>query len=82
VAIRTRADSDRVWVEVMDNGPGVDLEQGEHIFEPFSTQKQNGLGMGLAISRSIVTALGGVIGYTNLPEGGAMFFFHVPRVKP
>jgi two-component system sensor kinase FixL len=82
VTIRTRADADGVWVEVADNGPGVDPTLGDRIFEPLSTPKQEGLGMGLAICRSIVQTLGGQIGHENLAQGGAMFHFHFPRMKP
>lgn len=82
VTIRTRADAEGVWVEVADNGPGVDPTLGNRIFEPFSTPKQEGLGMGLAICRSIVQTLGGQIGHANLAQGGAMFHFHFPRMKP
>ena len=82
VTIRTHADTEYVWLEVTDNGPGIDQEIGEHIFEAFSTQKQDGLGMGLAISRSIIGSLGGNLGYNNLQEGGVMFYFNLPLENP
>jgi C4-dicarboxylate-specific signal transduction histidine kinase len=82
VTLRTHADTEYVWLEVTDNGPGIDQEIGEHIFEAFSTQKQDGLGMGLAISRSIIGSLGGNLGYNNLQEGGVMFYFNLPLENP
>ncbi len=73
ILLRTRQDAERAWVEVTDNGPGVDPTRGQDIFEPFMTDKANGLGMGLAISRSIVEAHGGILDHHNNPEGGVTF---------
>jgi two-component system sensor kinase FixL len=79
VVIRTGFDARQAWVEVRDNGPGVNDELGESIFESFRTDKREGLGLGLAISRSIVKAHGGALGYANNPEGGATFRCSLPR---
>jgi len=78
IVIRTGFDARQAWVEVRDNGPGVNDELGETIFEPFKTDKREGLGLGLAISRSIVEAHGGALGYVNNPEGGATFRCTLP----
>ena len=60
ITIRTRRNRPgHVVVEVADTGVGVEDAQLEHIFEHFVSTKQNGLGMGLAISRSIIAAHGG-----------------------
>ena len=48
-----------VLVEVRDSGPGIDREYLERVFEPFYTTKTSGVGMGLAICRSIIVAHGG-----------------------
>lgn len=79
VVIRTGFDECQAWVEVEDNGPGVSDELGESIFESFKTDKREGLGLGLAISRSIVEAHGGTLAYVNNPEGGATFRCSLPR---
>ena len=53
--------------------PGIPEGQLERVFEPFVTFREQGLGLGLAISRSIVTAHGGSIRAENNAEGGATF---------
>ncbi len=47
---------DNVTISIADNGAGIDETQKEHIFDPFFTQRPGGIGLGLAISRQIVTA--------------------------
>ncbi|WP_235868588.1 sensor histidine kinase [Meridianimarinicoccus zhengii] len=70
---------DQVTLSVLDNGTGIaDLDA---LFEPFYTTKDagDGLGLGLAISSSIVADLGGRLIARNRPEGGAVFEMHLPR---
>jgi signal transduction histidine kinase len=74
----TRRNAATLEVSVHDTGIGIDPQQLEHIFEPFVTTKPHGLGMGLAISRSIVAAHGGRLWAENPPEGGATFRFTLP----
>jgi PAS domain S-box-containing protein len=62
-----------VQLSVNDHGSGVAEERLDQIFEPFVTTKEDGLGLGLAICRSIVTAHGGRLWAVNPPEGGATF---------
>jgi signal transduction histidine kinase len=52
-----------------------------HIFEPLYTTKREGLGMGLAIVRTILNAHGGAAGAENNPEGGASFRITLPVVS-
>ena len=54
---------------------------GEKIFQLFYTTKQNGLGMGLSISRSIIETHGGQLWAQNNPDRGATFYFTVPIVR-
>jgi PAS domain S-box-containing protein len=82
VVVATRGDGDgHVRVSVTDNGPGLPpdgAEARERLFGPFFTTKAHGLGMGLAISRTIVEAHGGTLTAEPGPAGGAVFQFTVP----
>jgi PAS domain S-box-containing protein len=78
VGISTTADQRFVELRVTDCGPGIPDGQLERVFEPFVTFREQGLGLGLAISRSIVTAHGGSIGAENNPDGGATFRCRLP----
>lgn len=69
-------DQNEVLIQVIDNGPGVDDPQS--IFEPFLTTKEKGMGIGLAVSRSIVEAHGGSLWAENNPGGGATFCVALP----
>lgn len=79
VTLATSADDRLVYVEVSDTGPGVDPALAAHVFDSFVTGKRGGLGMGLAISRSIVEAHGGTLRYNATPEGGSTFAFSLPQ---
>ena len=79
LVIRTARDgATALRVTVQDSGPGIALKDSGHIFEPLYTTKTEGLGMGLAIVRTIVNAHGGAVGAENNPEGGASFHFTLP----
>jgi two-component system sensor kinase FixL len=74
-------------VKVTDTGTGVTPDDAEHIFEPFFTTKSNGMGMGLAISRTIIEAHGGEIWLKSKPTEGTTFTFILPpagleKIKP
>ncbi|HEX2450706.1 MAG TPA: ATP-binding protein [Gemmatimonadales bacterium] len=65
-------------IEVRDRGRGIAPDALERVFEPFVTTKRDGLGLGLAICRSILTAHGGHIRAVNNPERGATFVVSLP----
>jgi two-component system sensor kinase FixL len=67
-----------VEIAVADGGPGIADEALVRIFDPFYTTKPEGMGMGLAISRTIIEAHGGLLWAANQPGGGAVFRFTVP----
>jgi signal transduction histidine kinase len=80
LVITTRnIDPDQVRVTVEDSGMGIDPNAKEKIFEPFYTTKPTGMGMGLAISRSILQRHGGGLWVTAKCGRGASFYFTVPR---
>ena len=71
----------RVRVTVSDTGPGVAGHLLENVFEPFVTSKPQGLGLGLAVCRSIVTGHEGTLWAENNPDGGASFCFELPCLE-
>jgi signal transduction histidine kinase len=79
LVIRTVRDgAAAVTISVQDSGTGIDEKDMERIFEPLYTTKADGLGMGLAIVRTIVDAHGGRLGATNNAHGGATIQFTLP----
>ena len=76
--VRSEQADDRVRVAVKDSGCGISPEDQPRIFDPFYTTKSGGIGMGLAISRSIIEAHCGAIWMVPEPSGGCSFFFTVP----
>ena len=78
VRIATGAAAGQVSITVDDAGPGVSAEALPRLFEPYFTTKENGLGLGLSISRSIVESHGGSIAAANAPQGGARFTVRLP----
>ena len=78
MVVRTELADGGVRVSVSDRGTGIALETLEQVFEPFFTTKTHGLGLGLSVCRTIVTAHGGGLRAANNPEGGATFHFTLP----
>jgi signal transduction histidine kinase len=76
IATAHDANEVRVWVE--DCGQGIDADKIDRIFVPLATWKPGGMGMGLAISNSIIEAHGGRMWAENRAEGGARVGFAVP----
>jgi two-component system sensor kinase FixL len=82
VEISTAANGDNeVHLSVRDHGTGIRTEVHERLFDRFFTTKEHGLGMGLAIVRSIVESHGGDIQAENVADGGARFYFTLPVKK-
>jgi two-component system sensor kinase FixL len=80
VTIASRALGDgSIEVSVTDTGPGVDGANDDALFAPFVSGKNDGMGVGLSISRTIIEAHGGVIGADKPVNGGATFRFTLPR---
>lgn len=73
VSVRTYLDDGKAQVAVSDLGHGIPTENLKRLFEPFFTTKSNGMGMGLAISQTIIGVHGGRITAENNSDGGATF---------
>jgi two-component system sensor kinase FixL len=81
VSVRVEAEPETVRFTVTDNGTGVPPDRIARLFIPFSTTKNDGMGLGLPICRSIIEAHGGTIRYEPSSTGGAAFVFTLPMVK-
>ncbi len=78
IGVRATQRNGAVELTVSDSGPGLPPSALEGVFEPFFTTKAKGLGMGLAICRSIAEAHSGRIVAENRPQGGAVFCLTLP----
>jgi two-component system, OmpR family, sensor histidine kinase BaeS len=86
VRFSASANSDEVWIEIADAGPGIAEDERERLFEPFYRSSQHrrfpqGLGLGLTIARDLVVAHGGRIEVASVPEVGSRFTIHLPIVR-
>ncbi len=78
ITVSSRVAGDFVRVAVQDNGPGLQGVRVEQLCAPFYSTKSEGMGMGLAICRSIIEAHQGVLDAEEAPGGGALFSFSLP----
>jgi two-component system sensor kinase FixL len=78
IAVRAEARTGYAEIAVRDSGPGVSDEQRTRLFEPFATTKEEGMGLGLSISRSIVEAHDGRLWLAASGADGADFRFTLP----
>jgi len=78
ILVATAAEGRGVRITVTDHGHGVSRQLGDNIFHPFVTTKRDGLGVGLAISKTIVQSYDGIISYADNPDGGAVFSVELP----
>jgi two-component system sensor kinase FixL len=69
-----------VEISVADTGCGLARDSEELLFQPFFTTKKDGLGMGLSVSRSIVTSHGGQMWFSKNEDAGTTFFVTIPVV--
>lgn len=79
VRVRVGPDVEGAFLWVDDEGKGIDEPAGERLFDPFFTTKSHGTGLGLAVTRQIVSAHGGKIRYERRAEGGSRFVVELPR---
>jgi nitrogen fixation/metabolism regulation signal transduction histidine kinase len=67
-----------VTIRVEDNGPGINKDLLDHLFEPYVTNKEKGSGLGLAIVKKIIDEHGGTIWVKNMKTGGSCFTIQLP----
>jgi two-component system sensor kinase FixL len=80
VWVRLRLSGAGVQIVVEDSGPGVAAEIAERLFEPFTTNKPRGMGLGLMLSREIIESLGGSLWCDHWGANGSRFAFWLPRI--
>jgi len=78
VSVKPALDKKMVKIIVADNGPGIKPELINDLFQPFFTTKQEGLGLGLHLSKAIIDAHNGLIAVENRKRGGAIFTITLP----
>ena len=71
-------DKDTIIICVKDSGCGIDESKKDSLFKPFVTTKNEGMGMGLSVSKTIIKSHEGNIWAENNKEGGASFFITLP----
>ncbi|MCA9699542.1 MAG: PAS domain S-box protein, partial [Myxococcales bacterium] len=80
--VETGVEDDRVWVEVSDQGVGIDISSQRRLFDPFfSTKGSRGLGLGLSVSHGIIRRHGGEISVFSAPGQGSTFTIWLPRAQ-
>jgi PAS domain S-box-containing protein len=82
VVVQTsRQEGGQLQVSVSDRGCGTPAEHAEQIFQPFFTTKESGLGVGLSISKSIISSHGGHMWFSANEGGGTTFYFTLPPAE-
>ena len=78
ISVTTSEKAGNLVLRVADCGPGIDPEQARRLFEPFFSTKEEGMGMGLNICRSIAELHRGRLSFEAAPDGGAVFILTLP----
>jgi signal transduction histidine kinase len=82
IVVRTRRTATELILEVDDDGPGIPEEQRKRVFDPFFTQREGGIGLGLTVAQQIVRAHGATLVAEASPQGGARFRIAFPDSPP
>ncbi|MEK9282997.1 sensor histidine kinase [Bradyrhizobium sp. ISRA442] len=81
VSVSTERTGNQAEIRVVDTGPGIAASDLTNVFNPFFTTKPQGMGMGLAIAKTIVEAHHGTIAAMTQPSGGALFTIRLPIIR-
>jgi signal transduction histidine kinase len=81
VSVTTNLSDDIAEISISDTGPGIAAGDLQSVFDPFFTTKPQGMGMGLAIVRTIVVAHQGHVSAANFSSGGALFVVRLPSAR-
>ena len=81
ISVTTNVSGAWAEIRIADTGGGIAMDDLNSIFNPFFTTKPQGMGMGLAIARTIVEAHHGTISAENAPSGGALFKIKLPIAR-
>lgn len=87
VTLTVKSESDKIVFNIKDTGIGIDSDKADLLFKPFSqadssiSRQFGGSGLGLSISKNLVTLLGGSINFTSTPGHGSEFVFDIPYIQ-
>ena len=79
ITVTSRSETEKIIIEIADNGPGIAKEERAKIFDSFFHKREGGIGLGLAVVQQIVSAHGGDITVSESLLGGALFRISIPR---
>ena len=79
VVVSVRNEPEVVLISIRDNGSGISSEMLPRLFQPFASNKETGLGLGLVISKRIIEDHGGTVTARNSSSGGAVLTIRLPR---
>lgn len=82
ITVNTEVDDGQVVITVADNGTGIQDDILPHLFDPFFTTREHGMGLGLALCASLIERIDGEISAANSPTGGAILTIRLPLAKP
>lgn len=78
IVIESKPHKERVFITIKDSGKGIPVEDQKHIFNPFFSQKRDGMGIGLFLTRKIIEAHEGTIDFQSVVGQGTTFFIQIP----
>jgi two-component system sensor kinase FixL len=81
IVLQARLRGERLRISIIDSGHGISPRLARQLYQPFTSTKESGMGLGLSISRSIIAAHGGQLEFDNNRGGGATFYFDLASAE-